>query len=150
MSVNQQLNLPDGAIVYIDIAIVVYTIEANPAYFSALQPLWLHYQTGNIELITSELTLMETLVMPLKIANTALINDYEQLLTASEIRLIPITQTILKNAANLRATTNLKTPDAIHAASASATGCTLFLTNDASLRTIPGLSIVVLKDVLNA
>jgi predicted nucleic acid-binding protein len=93
---------------------------------------------------------METLVMPIKIANTALINDYEQLLTASEIRLIPITQTILKNAANLRATTNLKTPDAIHAASAVETGCTLFLTNDASLRTIPGLSIVVLKDVLNA
>jgi hypothetical protein len=49
-----QLSLPSGAIVYIDTAIVVYTIEANPTYFSALQPLWLDYQMGNIELITSE------------------------------------------------------------------------------------------------
>lgn len=145
-----QLNLTNGAIVYIDTAIVVYTIEANPTYSSALQPLWLHYQIGNIELITSELTLMETLVIPIKTANTELMNDYEHLLTASEIRLIPITQAILKNAANLRATTNLKTPDAIHVASAVEAGCTLFLTNDAGLRTVPGLSITVLKDILNA
>jgi hypothetical protein len=41
-----QLSLPSGAIVYIDTAIVVYTIEANPTYFSALQPLWLDYQMG--------------------------------------------------------------------------------------------------------
>jgi predicted nucleic acid-binding protein len=93
---------------------------------------------------------METLVIPVRTANTALINDYEHLLTTSEIRLIPITQAILKNAANLRATTNLKTPDAIHAASAIETGCALLLTNDAGWRTVPGLSVIVLQDVLNA
>jgi predicted nucleic acid-binding protein len=144
-----QLNLPDGATVYIDTVVVIYTIEGNSIYFSALQPLWLNYQMGRIQLVTSELTLMETLVMPIKTNNTALIDDYEQLLTLSEIQLIPISQAILKNAAGLRATTNLKTPDAIHAATALGNGCTLFLTNDSGLRTVPGLSVVVLKDVLN-
>jgi predicted nucleic acid-binding protein len=61
-----------------------------------------------------------------------------------------ITQTILRDAAHLRATTNIKTPDAIHAATALNVGCTLFLTNDTGLRNVSGLTVVVLEDVLNA
>jgi predicted nucleic acid-binding protein len=38
----------------------------------------------------------------------------------------------------------------LHAATAVNIGCTLFLTNDSGLRTVPGLSVIVLKDVLNA
>jgi predicted nucleic acid-binding protein len=78
-----------------------------------------------------------------------LINAYEQFLS-SRITLFPIRDSILRLAAQLRTTSNLKIPDAIHAATALNIGCTLFLTNDAGLRTVPGLSVVVLKDVLNA
>lgn len=145
-----QLTLPTSAVVYIDTAILIYTVEANPTYFAALQPLWQQFQDGSIELVTSELTLMETLVTPLKNADTTLANDYEQLLTASEIQLIPISQCILRNAANLRVITSMKTPDAIHASTAISQGCTLFLTNDKSLRNIPSLSVVVLEDILKA
>jgi PIN domain len=63
-------------------------------------------------------TLLETLVMPLRKANTDLIARYEAMLLSSEISLIPINQAILKAAARIRSTTNLKTPDAIHAATA--------------------------------
>ena len=105
---------------------------------------------GTLQIITSELTLLETLVMPIRQANTDLILRYERLLTASEMSLIPIDQPILTRAASLCATTNLKTPDAIHAATALNIGCSLFLTNDAGLRTVPGLAVTVLKDVLNA
>jgi predicted nucleic acid-binding protein len=109
-----QLTLPTAASVYIDTQIMIYTVEANPAYFDLLQPLWEKFQTSELEILTSELTLMETLVFPLKQTNTVLANDYEQLLEHSEIQLIPIQRSILKNAAHLRTTTNLKTPDAIH------------------------------------
>ena len=143
-----QLTLPASAIVYVDTAIIIYTVEANPTYFTALQPLWQQFQDGNIELVTSELTLMETLVTPLKNADTVLANDYEQLLTASDIQLVPISQLILRDAANLRATTSMKTPDAIHASTAINQTCTLFLTNDTGLRNIPGLSVTVLNDIL--
>jgi predicted nucleic acid-binding protein len=67
-----------------------------------------------------------------------------------DIQLFEVTQRILRSAAQLRSVTNLKTPDAIHAATALDAGCTIFLTNDGRLRAVPGLSIVVLKDVLNA
>ncbi|MEG4055584.1 MULTISPECIES: PIN domain-containing protein [unclassified Microcoleus] len=108
-----QLNLPSSATIYLDTQVIIYTVEANQNYYSLLLPLWLKFQAGEIELMTSELTLLETLVFPLKNANTILFRDYEQLLLSSEIQLVPITQSVLITAANLRANTNLKTPYAI-------------------------------------
>lgn len=143
-----QLNLPSFATIYLDTQVIIYTVEANPNYYSLLQPLWLKFQAGEIELMTSELTLLETLVFPLKNANTILVSDYEQLLLSSDIQLVPITQSVLRTAANLRANTRLKTPDAIHAATAISEGCTLFLTNDNGFRNVPHLSVVILTDVL--
>ncbi|MEG4851385.1 PIN domain-containing protein [Microcoleus sp. B5-D4] len=143
-----QLNLPSSATIYLDTQVIIYTVEANPNYYSLLQPLWVKFQTGEIELMTSELTLMETLVFPLKNANNILVSDYEQLLLSSDIQLVPITQSVLRTAANLRANTHLKTPDAIHAATAISEGCTLFLTNDNGFRNVPHLSVVILSDVL--
>lgn len=143
-----QLNIASSATVYIDTSVIIYTVEANPLYFSLIQSLWQKFLTGEIELVTSELTLRESLILPLRQANNSLANDYEQLLVSSEIRLVPITQSILKGAANTRATTNLKTPDAIHAATALDAGCTLFLTNDRGFRNVPILSVVILSEVL--
>ncbi|MEG3920879.1 PIN domain-containing protein [Microcoleus sp. T3_A4] len=143
-----QLNLPSSATIYLDTQVIIYTVEANQNYYSVLLPLWLKFQAGEIELMTSELTLLETLVFPLKNANTILVSDYEQLLLSSDIQLVPITQSVLRTAANLRANTNLKTPDAIHAATAITEGCTLFLTNDNGFRNVPNLSVVILSDVL--
>ena len=91
---------------------------------------------------------METLVVPLRDANVELVNTYEHLLLSSSIQLIPISQNVLRDAAQLRATTSLKTPDAIHAATALSQNCSFFLTNDSGFRHILGLPVVVLRDVL--
>jgi PIN domain len=56
-------------------------------------------------------------VGPMKNNNQPLIELYTVLLT-DNIRLIPIDEAILKLAAQLRSSTSLKTPDAIHAATA--------------------------------
>lgn len=144
-----QLNIPANSIVYVDTAIVIYSMERFPDYFPLLEPMWRQLQTSEIQVITSELTLLETLVMPLQNRNTDLIDRYERMLLSSEISLISINQSILKQAANLRSTTNLKTPDAIHAATAINQNCKIFLTNDAGLRNIPVPSVIVLKDLLN-
>lgn len=143
-----QLILPSSGIIYVDTSIVIYTVEGNPDYYSLLQPLWLKFQTSEIEIISSELILMETLVVPLRNANNALIADYEQLLLSSEMRLIPVSQSVLRQAATLRATTNIKTPDAIHAATALSVNCTQFITNDKGFRNVSGLPVVVLSEVL--
>ena len=93
---------------------------------------------------------METLTGPLRDNNQQLLQDYERFLFQSGMVLVPISQNLLKEAAQLRATTNLRTPDAIHVATALDTESTLFLTNDRRIRQIPNLSVIVLQDVLES
>ena len=88
--------------------------------------MWLKLKAGEIEIATGELTILESLVAPIKNSNTILIDAYNQLFLSSEVQLIPITQPVLRTAAHLRATTNIKTPDAIHAATALAQNCSIF------------------------
>lgn len=142
------LNIASSSLVYVDTAIIIYSLEKFPDYYAALEPLWIKLKAKEIRMITSELALLETLVLPLRNSDTDLVQTYESLLTASEIELIPVTLSLLRNAASLRATTNLKTPDAIHAATALDAGCTIFLTNDNGFRNVPNLSVVILSEVL--
>lgn len=100
-----------------------------------------------IEVVSSELTLLEKLVGPMKNGDASVVNDYEELLTITEVRLLPITATILRAAANLRAILNLKTLNAIHAASALAAGCAQFINNDTDFDRVSALPVVNLSKV---
>ena len=145
-----QLVIPSDSKVYIDTVVAIYSVEWNPEYFELLQPLWLKFQSEEIELISSELILMETLVLPVRNEDSLLINAYEELLLSEPMQLIPIDQSILRRAANLRATNSIKTPDAIHAATAMSVNCDLFITNDNGFRNLAELPVVILSEVLNA
>ncbi|MBD2625320.1 type II toxin-antitoxin system VapC family toxin [Trichormus variabilis] len=143
-----QLILPDSGVIYIDTSVVIYSVEWNPDYYSLLEPLWLKLQAREIEVVSSELILMEALVLPLRNNDLLLLETYEQLLLSEEMQLIPISQSVLKQAANLRARTKLKTPDAIHAATALSANCSQFLTNDQGFRNVPGLPVIILSEIL--
>jgi hypothetical protein len=60
------LILPPSGPVYVDAQIIIYSVEKHPAYSPALRPLWEAVARGDLEVLTSELTLMETLVGPHK------------------------------------------------------------------------------------
>lgn len=141
-----QLNLDVYQRVYLDTAIVIYVVESHVSYSARLQPLWHKFQAGDIELVTSQLTLMETLVKPIKENNQTLVGNYRTFLEGTGIELVAIDKKIILNASQLRATTALKTPDAIHAATAISVHCDLFLTNDRAFENFPGLSSVVILD----
>ena len=142
------LTVPSSGLVYFDANSVIYSVEKHPVYWPLLEPLWQAAKGKTIELVSSDLVLMETLVAPLKSGDTALASAYEQLFQQAQTRLVPITQAILREAARLRATTKLKTPDALHAATAQQAGCVLFVTNDAGFRGVTSLSVVILDDLL--
>jgi predicted nucleic acid-binding protein len=58
---------------------------------------------------------------------------------------------VLRQAAVLRATIpSLRTPDAIHAATALLGNCDMFLTNDPGFRRVPGLPLILLSNVLQS
>jgi predicted nucleic acid-binding protein len=134
--------------VYFDANPVIYSVEKHPVYEPLLEPLWLAAQANAIEVVSCELVLMEVLIGPLKSGDTALAGAYELLFQQAQTRLLPITQPILREAARLRATTKLRTPDALHAATAKDAGCVLFVTNDFGFRLVSGLPLVILDDLL--
>ena len=144
------LTLPASGLVYTDTMALIYTVERYPAYLPLLEPLWLAAQTRTIEVVSSELALMEVLVGPLKSGNTVLEKAFEDALLGTGMRLLPVTQAILREAARLRATTKLRTPDALHAATALNAGCALFVTNDVGFRTVSSLPLVILDDLLTS
>lgn len=94
---------------------------------------------------------MEAIVVLIRNSDTLLVNAYEKLLLSTEMQLIPISQSLLREAASLRASTaNLRTPDAIHVATSFVANCTLFLINDKRLRNVPNLPITILSEVLES
>jgi len=143
-----QLSFPPSARIYLDTAPVIYSVEKHADYWQLLVSLWQSLKSGDIEVVTSELTLLETLVQPIRQNNKILIAAYETLLTQTEIELFPINLDVLRESANLRAADNLKTPDAIHAATAAAANCTYLLTNDPIFRRVQNMNVIVLSDLI--
>ena len=62
---------------------------------------------------------------------------------AREVSLIPATRDLWEDSARIRADTGLKTPDALHAATALRAGCALFVTNDTDFRRVDDLPVVL-------
>lgn len=91
--------------------------------------------------------MLETFVGPLKNNDPILLNRYEQTLRNTDVSLIPVTTDILRRTATIRADFNLKTPDAIHAASGLQSGCVQFITNDPIFRRVTGLNVIVLREL---
>ena len=144
------LTLPTQGQVYLDAQGFIYSVEQHPVYQPLLRPLWTEVQSGAITVVTSELTILETLVKPLKVSDLALVVRYEQFLQEPGILLTAVTPAVLKEAARLRANYNsLRTPDAIHAATALLSACSLFITNDLRLRSLAGsIPLAMLQDLL--
>ena len=112
------------------------------------RPLWQLADDNQITVVTSELALLETLVQPIRNNDRILIDAYETLLTATELESVPITTSILRKSATLRASQNFKTPDAIHAATAKLSNCNFFLTNDPDFRRLIDIQVMVLSELV--
>lgn len=130
-------------LVGVDTAIFIYFIEEHPQFLPSILPLFREADEGARELVTSALTLLEVLVVPYRAGNRVLAGQYEALLTRSRgIRLVELSRDQLRAAAQLRAATGVKTPDALQLVAAVGAGCTTFLTNDRRLPPVPGLRVV--------
>jgi predicted nucleic acid-binding protein len=128
--------------VALDTAVFIYYIEADPRFAPLVEPLFREADQGRRTLVTSALTLLEVLVVPYRVGNRWLADRYEALLTRSRgLRIVDLTRDQLRAAAQLRATTGLKTPDALQVVAAMSADCRTFLTNDRRLPPIPGLQV---------
>jgi predicted nucleic acid-binding protein len=130
----------------LDTAIFIYFIEEHPRFLPLVEPLFREADKGRRELVTSALTLSEVLVVPYRSGDYLLAKRYEALLTQSRgVHIAEISRDHLRAAAQLRAATGVKTPDALQLVAAMSAGCSAFLTNDRDLPALSGLRILQLS-----
>jgi predicted nucleic acid-binding protein len=134
--------------VALDSAVFIYFIERDPRYLAIVKPVFAAIDEGRLKGVTSSLSLLETLVAPLRFGNDVMMaHQYERFLTRSRgLLIVPIDFALLRAAAALRAVYRLKTPDAIQAASALTGGCSALITNDHRIPSLPGLRVLQLEN----
>jgi predicted nucleic acid-binding protein len=134
--------------VAVDTALFIYLIEEHPHFLAPVRALFARADAGELEIVTSALTLLEVLVVPLRAGDHALAARYEALLTRSRgVRVVDLTRDQLRTAARLRAQhSTLRAPDALQLAAAVGTGCASFITNDRRMPTPHGLRIMQLSE----
>jgi len=132
----------------VETAPYIYYVENHPVYADKMDAIFQRVELTGIEIHTSAITLTEVLMKPIQANDQALIASYrEMLVTTDYIYLNTVTSEQAEHAAYLRARYNLRTPDALHVASAVLAGCSALLTNDLGLKRVQELRVLVLSDL---
>lgn len=98
--------------------------------------------------VTSTITLVETLVHPIRHNYHEIARRYREiLLNTSHLTTFDVSPDIAQKAAEIRANYQLRTPDAIQLAAALQGGATFFLTNDHGLQKFPEINVIVVDDL---
>ena len=142
------LILPPSGLIYLDASALIYSMERVEPYRTLLGPMWQLAQDGSLAIVSSPILVIEALVKPLREGNREIEMQYRELFASNAVRLLDASYQVFEDAARLRAQTGLRTPDALHAATALRAGCALFITNDADYRRVEGLPLVVLDDIV--
>jgi predicted nucleic acid-binding protein len=134
----------------LDTCVVIYAVESHPKYLALVKQILRWIRGTNGHAITSTVTMTEALVRPYRRGDQALLQEFHALLvTYPHIDWIPPTLHIADRAAQIRADHNLRTPDAIQAATTLAAGVTGFVTNDPIFRRVPSLEVLILDELLS-
>jgi predicted nucleic acid-binding protein len=143
------LRFPFTGRVYVDSVILIYSVERNPIYAGLLRRFWAALAASAVEVVTSQLSILEALVDPLRNGDSVVVAEYESFFELPEIECRPVDLQVLLEAAHLRAEhRGLRTPDSIHVATAQVTKCRSFFTNDKALSRLPGLDFHIAQDLI--
>ena len=119
--------------IYLDSCLAIYLVEENPSFVAKLENALAAHAGANF--CISPLTEMECLIMPLRKQNRLLIAKFENWFR--KVQILQMQSGVYRNAAKLRANfTSLKTPDALHIATALRHNCDELWTNDNRLNSV--------------
>lgn len=130
--------------IYLDANVVIRLLEGNSATRAPLESRLLPFRGHGRFIQTSRLTRLECRTKPLRENDQPLLALYDAFFASNELELIELSSAVVEKATELRATLNVKTPDALHLASAMVAGATAFLTGDRSLSQCAEIPVEVL------
>jgi predicted nucleic acid-binding protein len=135
--------------VALDTCIFIYFLEDHPMFAEPLAELFGEIDRGGLRAVTSEVTLLELLVAPLRQGDLSLADEYQEYLTRSRgLLLRSLDRALIRAAAQLRAAKGVRVPDALQLAAGLAAGCRVFLTNDRRLPDVGTIRVLQLADWL--
>lgn len=135
-----------GKLIGIDTAVLIYVLEDNPKFSSPARDILHSVETGRKQAIFSAIGMIELLAGPKRQQRYDLANQYRSMLIGfPNLTIMGINEQIVEIASDLRATYGLKTPDAIHIATAISAKADVFITNDKGLKNIKEIKIELLS-----
>jgi predicted nucleic acid-binding protein len=129
--------------------VLLYYFEAHPE-FGPLSRAVMREVADGLAAVTSTLTLLDALVMPVRLKNEEQYDRHLSVLTTfPNLTVWPIDLAAAERAAALRARSpRLTTPDALAIAIGLNAGATLFVTNDARTLQSSDIAVLNLRDAL--
>lgn len=134
----------------LDTMIFSYHFADHPRYGPLTQVMLNAVEKGEVEGLTSTITLAEVLTRPAQVGDRQAMRDYELYLTHfPHLCIVPLDVALAQEAAMVRANTGLRMPDAIQIAAALAHGADTVVGNDLAWRNKVGdLRLLLLDDYL--
>jgi predicted nucleic acid-binding protein len=117
---------------YWDACILIYRIQPVEPWRSRIaRALALR---SDIRLVVSELSRLECRVKPLRDGDVTALAKFDRFFASPSIMFAPFSRPVFELATELRAQHHIKTPDALHLATAVMAGCSEFWTDDRRLQ----------------
>ncbi|HEY6983949.1 MAG TPA: type II toxin-antitoxin system VapC family toxin [Reyranella sp.] len=133
-------DLPENALVLMDSAPIIYVLEAHSRLGPRFRPLFEAHAAGQLRFAVTTVTVAEVLAGPLQAGDEVLASRYRSILESWQP--LALDMDIAESAARLRASLDLKLPDAVQAASALAIGATALVTHDRDFSRVRSLRVI--------
>jgi predicted nucleic acid-binding protein len=134
----------------VDTMLFVYHFENHPQFGPGATRLLEAAEHDRLRLVTSVLTVMEVLVVPKREGQVQLCNRYRELFASfPQLTVRSIDQSIAEVASDLRATYTLRTPGALHLATAIVAGAEAFVSGDRRLPQISAIRVIGIDQAVN-
>ena len=136
-----------GQKIALDTMVFIYAFEEHPAYVSLLRAFFFALEKGDVEAVTSTITITECLTLPYRKGDFGLAAQYMVLFrNFPHLSVNPVTDDIAERAAFLRSRYRITTPDALQVATAVLSESKVFLTNDENLARVKDLHVLTLSE----
>jgi predicted nucleic acid-binding protein len=136
-------------LIFLDTAPVIYYMERHPTFFPLVQPIFESLSDGDLQAVTSPITLAECSIVPYRQGLLELQQDFADALVRNESVIFRITDELVAiEAVKMRVKYRLKLPDAIQIATAIVSNCDAFLTNDIASIEVTEIRSIVMSELI--
>lgn len=133
-------DLPNGAVVLVDSAPIIYVLDSYPELGPRFAPLFDADAAGRLRIAIATITITEILTGAFRNGDVVRADRYRAIFNTW--RLVGLDIDIAQNAARLRASLGLKTVDAIQVASAVAINAAALVTYDRDFSRVSSLRVI--------